>query len=127
MATVSRNTRKTTTAPRSARKAAQSAPSVKMSLADKATVILRQAILDLRIEPGMRLDERYVQDTFSISRTPAREAMNRLIAEGFLETQSGYGICARALDLGEINGFFDAYFAEEKMIAISAIWIMTIW
>lgn len=109
-----------TTAATSARvstKTAAPTQSGKISLSDKATIILRQAILDLRIEPGARLDERYVQDTFGISRTPAREAMNRLMAEGFLETKSGFGICARSLDLGEINGFFDAYFAEEKMIA----------
>lgn len=89
----------------------------RMSLADKATVILRRAILDLRIEPNARLDERYLQDEFGISRTPAREALNRLLADGFLEARPGFGVCARALDLGEINGFFDAYFAEEKMIA----------
>jgi len=90
---------------------------VKLSLADRATQILRRAILDLRIEPNARLDERYLQETFAISRTPAREAINRLMAEGFLEARPGFGVYARPLDLGEINSFFDAYFAEEKMIA----------
>lgn len=97
--------------------AAEGAQGPKLSLADKATLILRRAIVELRIEPNARLDERYLQEEFSISRTPAREALNRLLAEGFLEARAGFGVCARALDLSEINGFFDAYFAEEKMIA----------
>lgn len=87
------------------------------TLADKAAAQLRKGILDLSLEPGLRLDERVLDNRFGISRTPAREALNRLAAEGLIKLESNFGFFVLPLDLSEIKSFFDAYFVEEKAIA----------
>ena len=45
---------------------------------------LRQSILDLSLPPGSPLDEMRLSEEFDLSRTPIREAMVRLAAEGLL-------------------------------------------
>ena len=55
------------------------------SQVDDAVVTLRARIIDLSLEPGCRLDERMLAQRFGIGRTPAREALNRLAMEGFVE------------------------------------------
>ncbi|MGF6767979.1 DNA-binding GntR family transcriptional regulator [Paraburkholderia sp. GAS199] len=87
------------------------------TLADKATILLRKAVLNLSLEPGSRLDERVLDSQFGISRTPAREALNRLASEGLVKIEAKLGYFVPALNLGEIKSFFDAYFVEEKAIA----------
>lgn len=48
---------------------------------DKVFAILRNAILDKKLEPGQRLVERNIAEQMGISRTPVREAINMLILE----------------------------------------------
>ncbi len=45
---------------------------------------LRRAIVDLRLEPGSPLDEVTLAERFDMSRTPVREALVRLAAEGLV-------------------------------------------
>lgn len=52
---------------------------------------------------------------FELSRTPAREALNRLVAEGLVDIQSYKGAQVAPLDMGHILQFFDAYIASERM------------
>lgn len=47
---------------------------------------LRTSILDLTLLPGSPLDEMKLAEQFGLSRTPIREAMVRLAAEGLLTT-----------------------------------------
>ncbi len=48
---------------------------------------------DLRhMSPGSRLDEKQLVTSLKVSRTPVREAMNRLAAEGFLEVVPYKGV-----------------------------------
>lgn len=89
----------------------------KETLAERATKMIREAILDLSLEPGTRIDERILSQRFGISRTPAREALNRLASEGLIRIESNFGAYILPLDLGEIRSFFDAYFMLEKAIA----------
>lgn len=48
---------------------------------DSVFDILRNAILDKKLEPGQRLVERNIAEQLGISRTPVREAINKLVAE----------------------------------------------
>ncbi|HBV87640.1 GntR family transcriptional regulator [Desulfosporosinus sp.] len=48
---------------------------------DSVFSILRNAILDKKLEPGQRLVERTIAEQMGISRTPVREAINKLILE----------------------------------------------
>jgi DNA-binding GntR family transcriptional regulator len=82
------------------------------SLGDQAVTSLRGALRRGALLPGQRLTVREIADTLDISLTPAREALNRLLAEGVLDqtpdrvavvpllTKERYGeICAIRLDL----------------------------
>jgi DNA-binding GntR family transcriptional regulator len=77
------------------------------SLGDQAVSSLRGALRRGALLPGQRLTVRETADTLGVSLTPAREALNRLLAEGVLDqtpdrvaivprlTKGSYGeICA---------------------------------
>lgn len=87
------------------------------SLAGAATRRIRDKILDLTLRPGMHLDETVLREQLGISRTPAREALNRLVTEGLVETRANRGFSVRPLDLGDIAQFFDAYMVAERSAA----------
>jgi DNA-binding GntR family transcriptional regulator len=55
------------------------------SLGDQAVASLRGALRRGALLPGQRLTVREIADTLDISLTPAREALNRLLAEGVLD------------------------------------------
>ncbi len=56
--------------------------------------------------PGERLNEGVLANELRVSRTPLREALNRLTTEGFLHVVSGKGFFFRELDPKEL---FDLY------------------
>ncbi|MCC7282136.1 MAG: GntR family transcriptional regulator [Acetobacteraceae bacterium] len=87
------------------------------SLAAAATSKIRDRILDLTLRPGMQLDEALLRDRLGVSRTPAREALNRLATEGLVESRSSRGYFVRPLDLGDTARFFDAYLVAERSAA----------
>jgi DNA-binding GntR family transcriptional regulator len=91
-------------------------PTSSQSLVDTATQLLRNRILDLTLEPGVRLDDRLLMDTFNLSRTPAREAMNRLSTEGLILFRSNRGAYVAPLDLGHITDLMDAYIINERAV-----------
>lgn len=86
------------------------------SLTEAAVETIRDRILDLTLRPGMRVDEKLLMERFQLSRTPAREALNRLLAEGLVEMQTNKGSLVRPLNVGHIWQFFDAYHVAERMI-----------
>jgi DNA-binding GntR family transcriptional regulator len=92
-------------------------PRASSSLAAAATNKIRDRILDLTLKPGMQLDEALLRDRLGVSRTPAREALNRLATEGLVETRSSRGYFVRPLDLGDTARFFDAYLVAERSAA----------
>lgn len=53
----------------------------KGQIRDSVFSILRNAILDKKLEPGQRLVERNIAEQMGISRTPVREAINKLVLE----------------------------------------------
>lgn len=65
----------------------QGIPSVsKLSLPDQVFFTLRDALMSGRFEPGQRMPVRTIANTLGTSTMPAREAVNRLIAIGALES-----------------------------------------
>ena len=87
------------------------------SLTDQATKTLRDRILDLTLNPGMRLDEKYLLSKFKYGRTPMREVLNRLIVEGLVETNRNRGVRVTPLNLNNVFQLFDAYVLSERMVA----------
>jgi DNA-binding GntR family transcriptional regulator len=56
---------------------------------------VRQMIVDGRLAEGARINEVHLASRFGVSRTPLREALTRLAAEGALTSlpRSGYFVC----------------------------------
>lgn len=68
-------------------------PINKTSIADQILRYLREGILENRIPGGQRLKERDIAESLTVSRTPVREALRMLEAEGLVvRTSSGYGV-----------------------------------
>jgi DNA-binding GntR family transcriptional regulator len=80
--------------------------------------LIRSRIIDLTLEPGSRIDERILIDRFRLGRTPAREAMNRLAAEGFVTMLAKRGgSYVRKLDLHEMGEVVAAQQLAETILA----------
>lgn len=87
------------------------------SLTDAATDFLRDRILDLTLEPGERLEEKMLRARFGLSRTPVREAINRLISEGLVRIRGNRGVHVSPMDIEGILSLLDAYVLCERMVA----------
>ena len=68
------------------------------SLGEYAYRVLRDAIRCGRLLPGMHLREAEVSRWLDISRTPVREALHRLVAEGLLVAGPWNGVMVAELD-----------------------------
>lgn len=86
------------------------------SLTDAAVNVIRDRILDLTLPPSERIDETMLAERFALSRTPAREALNRLAAEGLVQFQHNRGVIVRPLDLANVRELFQAYFVCERIV-----------
>ena len=61
------------------------------SLAEHVALVLREDIVSGRLPPGDRLTEAAVMERTGVSRTPVREGLRRLEAEGLVITYRGRG------------------------------------
>jgi DNA-binding GntR family transcriptional regulator len=89
-----------------------------MSQTDAALSAIRSRIIDLSIPPGSRIDEPMLLNDFMLGRTPAREAINRLAAEGFVNILPNRGgMFVRKLDFEEIGEILVAHQLAENILA----------
>jgi DNA-binding GntR family transcriptional regulator len=87
------------------------------SLADLATTALRNKILDLSLTPSEHLEERMLLEKFPFGRTPIREALNRLMAEGLVEAKNGRGAYVASMSIWHTHQLLEAYVIIEKVVA----------
>lgn len=74
---------------------------------------LRGMAAAFEFKPGERINESALSRKLGASRTPLREALNRLVAEGFIEFQSGHGFFCRSLTPEHILNLYEARIAIE--------------
>jgi DNA-binding GntR family transcriptional regulator len=87
------------------------------SVVDRVHRELRSMAMTFRFLPGERINEAILAKELGVSRTPLREALNRLSTEGFLTFSVNNGFYRKSLDVKEI---FDLY--EFRMhLELSAI------
>lgn len=67
------------------------APAAPTSRTEAVQEALRQAIIEQKLQPGARLPEDAIGETFGTSRTIAREALGRLAVEGLVELKPNKG------------------------------------
>ncbi len=78
---------------------------------------LKRKIITEQLEPGQWLVERDLCETYGISRTPIREVLFRLEADGFLVQEPSKGFFVRKLTLEQIFEIFQTREAVEGMAA----------
>ena len=78
---------------------------------------IRRQIVEENLAPGQWLIERELCEAYSMSRTPIREILWRLTADGFLEQEANRGFVVRRLGLEQIFEIFQAREAVEGMAA----------
>ncbi len=76
---------------------------------------LRRLIIHGEIPPGERLNERLLAERFSISRTPLRDALKLLSAEGLVEILPYRGAVVSRVTLDEAEGLFQVLSALEGL------------
>lgn len=64
---------------------------------------LRTAIMEKRLRPGQKMVEREIAEQFQISRTPVREALQKLETEGFLERKKSKSYLVRSVAFEEMQ------------------------
>jgi DNA-binding GntR family transcriptional regulator len=68
---------------------------------------LRQMLVESRIAPGAKLNERELAEVLHVSRTPLREAIKMLAAEGLVELLPNRGAIAVELDEADVLNTFE--------------------
>ncbi len=76
---------------------------------------LRDMIQDGELPPGSRVPELELCETFEISRTPLREALKVLVAEGLVVHVPNRGFRVAAVDAEEIAAMFELMGALEEL------------
>ena len=76
---------------------------------------LRQMIMDFDLFPGTRVTETELAESFKVSRTPVREALQRLELEGLLTIRPKQGCFVRPVDIQTISEYYDVRVALEAM------------
>lgn len=74
---------------------------------------LRNMAIAYELKPGERLSEIELAERLGVSRTPVREALARLVTDGFLE-QASRGFVRRPLDVQETLDLYEARLAIER-------------
>ena len=81
--------------------------SPKSALHEQVAVQLRQMLVESAIAPGEKLNERELAEQLQVSRTPLREAIRMLAAEGLVELLPNRGAIAVRLSEADIANTFE--------------------
>lgn len=82
-------------------------PPLARSASAAAAELIREAIVDGRVSPGHRLKEEELAQQLGISRTPVREALLLLQAEGLVEAVPNRGSAVRAYGRRELEELYE--------------------
>ena len=77
------------------------------ALHEQAAHRLRQMLVENRIPPGAKLNERELSEVLNVSRTPLREAIKMLAAEGLVELLPNRGAIAVELTEADVLNTFE--------------------
>ncbi|MCP4219214.1 MAG: GntR family transcriptional regulator [bacterium] len=92
----------------------------RVALRDLIHKNLLDRLLHGKFSPGSRIKDTELSRELNVSRTPVREALVRLVNEGFLENQVGKGFVVRPLTGGEVREIYPIIGALEVLALRSA-------
>lgn len=90
------------------------------SVASRIYGAIKQQIIDGQYAPGARITEQHIAAEFDTSRTPVREAMRQLVADGFAVFKPNSGTVVRSWTPTQIREIFDLRFLIESEVAALA-------
>ncbi len=76
------------------------------TICESIYVYLKDSIIGNEFEPNRKINEGAIADMFQVSRTPVREALVRLAAEGFVEISSHRGSMVKNVSYKELKEIF---------------------
>ena len=68
---------------------------------------LRDGVTYGRFKPGERLSEKMLCELFKVSRTPLREALRRLEAQGYIKLENNVGATVSKISLSEVENIYN--------------------
>lgn len=83
--------------------------------------VLYRQIIGRRLKPGMRLKEELLTRELGVSRTPLRDALARLVKDGYLEMEPRRGARVRKFSVKDVIEIYDIRKALESLALRLAI------
>ena len=85
-------------------------------LREQVIAVLREAILDFRLEPGQRLVERELIEQLGVSRTTVREALLELTSEGLVTVVPQRGAIVSVPSLADATDLYEVRASLESLV-----------
>ena len=92
-----------------------------LTSAERVLHELRELILGAELPPGSRLGEVELAERLGVSRTPVREALSRLAAEGLVDVSPNRGARVATWTVAELEGVFDLRISLEPQLTGFAV------
>jgi DNA-binding GntR family transcriptional regulator len=89
----------------------------RLGSAQRAYDLIRASIIQGRYGPGQRMIEERIADEFGLSRTPVREALRMLEAEGLIISERNRGAIVRPLSSKDV---YDLYELRARLESLAA-------
>ena len=90
------------------------------SLAEQAYRLLEQQLVTLTPPPGELVTEKNLIDTAGVGRTPVREAVQRLSAEGLLQVLPRKGLMVTPLRRSDLASIIEARRVLERLMVVKS-------
>lgn len=94
---------------------------MKQSLSQSVFELLKKEIVFNRLHPGDRLGETELCEQYSLSRTPVRQALQRLEALGLVDVRDGVGTFVTVISEESVRDAYEIRCMAEKLAAVRAI------
>ncbi|MGK5112343.1 MULTISPECIES: GntR family transcriptional regulator [unclassified Geodermatophilus] len=86
---------------------------------------LRERIVSGELPPGLRLSQQQLAEDMQVSRTPLREALQRLATEGLVVTQVNRGMVVAPAPLSDVEGSYALRLLVEPAIVSAVVGTVT--
>ncbi|WP_420641535.1 GntR family transcriptional regulator [Candidatus Leptofilum sp.] len=88
-----------------------------LSLSQQAYLSIKQQIVSLRLPPGSVINEAELREELNLSRTPIREALQRLAQEKLILIVPRRGMFVTEISITDLQKLFEARLALEPFVA----------
>jgi DNA-binding GntR family transcriptional regulator len=82
---------------------------------------LKKSIIDCKLRADQKINEKEIADIFQVSRTPVREAIAQLAAEGFIKIDHHHGAVVKGISLEEIRNILEVLEVLDELAVEQAV------